>query len=185
MKAIPLAAVVTWAGVIAIAQSPVRDRPPFAGVGTASISGRVVAADDLRTPIRRATVVLARSIAQDTRTTATDEQGQYTFDGLPAGSYSMSATKGAYLTSNYGAPKPGMPGSVIVIGEAESFTATPFPLTKGAVIAGRVLDRRGQPMQDQIVQITQVIAVDGKRRNLAVLLPRGTTNEHGDYRLSP
>jgi hypothetical protein len=185
MRFLAIMIVVGCASAITMAQqTPARDRPAYAGVGTSSISGLVVAAEDPRTPVRRATVVLTRSIADDVRTTATDELGRFTFDRLPAGSYSMSATKGAYLTSNYGAPKPGMPGSVIVLSEGESFTTNPLPLTKGAVIAGRLLNRRGQPMPDEIVQVAQVVSVGGERRRRAAPAWRAATNEHGEYRVS-
>src|SRR4051812_3256024 len=96
------------AAVTAGAQTPVRDQPKFVSIGSASVTGSVVA-DDGTTPLRRATVNLTRAGVEDIRTVATDDAGRFVFERLPAATYTLSASKGAYVTMSYGAPKPGMP----------------------------------------------------------------------------
>ncbi len=166
-------------------QRPPRDQPRLALTGSAVISGTVVADDETRAPLQSATVTLERSGVQDIRSTSTDDQGRFVFDRLPAASYALSATKGAYIPMNYGAPKPGMTGSSIVLADGQTFAAKPIALTHGAVIAGRLLDRNGLPVSSEIVTANRFMVVDGeRRRRLTEGSERYTvTNAHGDYRI--
>src|SRR5690349_14888838 len=110
-----------WLGALALlalipaTQSRSAPGPQPALVGTAAISGTVVADDKDRTPVRRVTLTLYRSGVVDSRTTATDDKGRYLFTELPAGLYTLTAAKGAYVTTSYGATKAGLPGSPIPI----------------------------------------------------------------------
>ena len=152
--------------------------------GSAVISGTVVVDDETRAPVRRSTVTLSRAGIEDIRTTASDDRGRFTFDRLPAGSYSLSAAKGSYLVMSYGAPKPGMPGGPIVLTEGQTFTAMPIALWRGAVIAGRLLDRAGQPVSGAQVEANQIIVVNGERRRRTAGRPAAAvTNAHGEYRI--
>lgn len=176
--------VVVLIGVAAAAQTPPRDQPRVAVVGSAVVTGTVVVDDETRAPLRHATVGLSRSAVEDIRTTTTDDQGRYLFDHLPAGSYALSAGKGAYLGMTYGAPKPGMPGSSVVLAEGEAFTAKPIALWRGAVIAGRLFDRAGQPVSGAVVEANQFVVVNGSRRRRAASRPsQNLTNAHGEYRI--
>jgi len=178
-----VAMVVALAAAIA-AQTPPRDQPRVAVAGTAVVVGSVVAHDQARTPLRRATVTLSRSGIEDIRTATTDDQGRYAFDHLPAASWAISAAKGAYLTMNYGAPKPGMPGSPVALAEGETFMARPIALWSGAVIAGRLTDRHGQPVANGLVEANQFVIVNGvHRRRTGNRATPARTNAHGDYRI--
>ncbi len=179
-----VALAVVAAGAQTPPQTPPRDQPRVAVVGSAVVSGTVVADDQARTPLRRATVTLSRAGIEDMRSTTTDDQGRYVFSALPAGSYSLSTGKGAYLAMSYGAPKPGMPGSSIVLTEGQAFAAKPIALWRGAVIAGRLLDRAGQPVSSALVEANQFVVVNGaRRRRTAGRTPQMLTNAHGEYRI--
>jgi hypothetical protein len=65
-------------------QTPPRDQSRPASVGSAVISGTVVADDETRAPLQSATVTLERAGGEDIRSTSTDEQGRFAFDRLPA-----------------------------------------------------------------------------------------------------
>jgi hypothetical protein len=165
-------------------QAPPRDVPKLATIGSAVVSGTVVADDELRTPLRRAFVTLWRSDIEDIRSTTTDDQGRYVFDHLPPASYTLGASKGAYLTMSYGVPKPGMPSSPVVLAEGEKFSAKPIALWRGAVIAGRLTDRHGQPVANATVEANQFVVVNGERRRRSSSRETfATTNGHGDYRI--
>jgi protocatechuate 3,4-dioxygenase beta subunit len=72
----------------------------------------------------------------------------------------------------------------VVLAEGETFTAKPFALMRGAVIAGRLIDRHGQPVANASVDANQFVIVNGERRRRTG--SRGTsamTNAHGDYRI--
>lgn len=184
MRSVVAIVVVVLAAAVAGAQTPPRDQPRVAVAGTSVVSGMVVADDEAHAPLRHATVALSRSAVEDIRTTTTDDQGRYVFNTLPAGSYALSAGKGAYLTMSYGAPKPGMPGSSVVLAEGETFVAKPIALWRGAVIAGRLLDRLGQPVSGALVEANQFVVVNGARRRRTANRPsQMLTNAHGEYRI--
>src|SRR5262245_37873987 len=67
--------------------------------GTASIGGRVVAADTGK-PVKRARVIVAGGGVP--RAANTDEQGRYKILSLPSGSYTITATKTGYVDGAYG-----------------------------------------------------------------------------------
>jgi len=167
------------------AQTPPRDVPRLAVVGSAVISGSVVADDETRAPLRRAAVYLSRTGTEDLRVTATDDQGRFRFMALPAGAYTIRVSKGAYISMSYGAPKPGMPGRTITLADGQQVSTTPVALMRGAVIGGRVLNRDGRPAQRSQVTVAQVVSSGGALRRRASAGSTGTawTDEHGEYRI--
>jgi hypothetical protein len=75
-------------------QPPARDRPPSpAAANTASVRGRVVAADT-REPLRNARVSLAGS--SRVPPVFTDDDGRFAFTDLSPGRYAISARKSGY-----------------------------------------------------------------------------------------
>ena len=146
MKTVIIVLVGVAAVVAAQNQTVPRDVPRVVATGTAVINGSVVADDQTHAPMRHATVTLSRGGTEDIRTTQTDEQGHYTYNDLPPGTYTLGAAKGGYISASYGAIQLGMPGSAITIADAERFAAKPIALTRGGVIAGRLSDRSGRPM---------------------------------------
>ncbi len=166
-------------------QAPVRDQQRIATAGTARITGTVLIDDETRKPLRQATVNLSRANIEDMRAVATDEAGRFAFEQLPAGSYTLSASKGAYISMGYGAAKPGMPGTPIALIDGQTFVAQPLALMKGAVLAGRISDRAGRPVERVVVQAYQVVTLNGERRRRTPAGPSATaeTNAHGDYRM--
>jgi protocatechuate 3,4-dioxygenase beta subunit len=132
-------------------------------------------------------VNLTRAGIEDIRTVATNDDGTYTFERLPAGSYTLSVSKGGYISISYGAAKPGMPGSPITLVDNQQVSANPVPLMRGAVIAGRVTDPTGRPVALASVRADQVITIgnERRRRTTSGATASGSTNEHGEYRLYP
>jgi protocatechuate 3,4-dioxygenase beta subunit len=177
----------TTAAVIAQApaQTSARDQSRATFVGSAVITGTVVADDDTRMPLRNVLVGLTRTNIEDIRYASTDEAGRFRFDALPAGNYKLSAAKGAYIAIGYGAPKAGAPGAAITLKEGQIFDAMPMALMRGAAIAGRLLSRNGQPVSGARVQASQFVVVNGERRPRSATGSSGTatTNAHGEYRI--
>ena len=83
------------------AQRPTRDRPAVTAAqpsGTGRIAGRVVAADTGR-PVRRVRVLLTSSeLPSGGRGASTDDQGQFDFQTLPAGRYTLVASKSGLIS---------------------------------------------------------------------------------------
>ena len=93
-----LLGVVMSAQVTTIQASPpqaIQPRDPTVktAVGTGSISGKVIAADT-GAPIRRAQVSL--SGPQKPAMTYTDDEGRYSFKGLPAATYTLTVNPGSH-----------------------------------------------------------------------------------------
>lgn len=170
------------AAALATPRPPARERPPLSQVGTASVTGVVVARDQTRAPLRSALVTLSRLGADDIRTLATDDAGRYSFLDLPAGTYLLGGSKGGYLASNYGALQDGMPGSAIPLADGQRFAAAPIALIRGGVITGRVSDRFGRPVANALMFAAQLALVNGEQRPRLGANRTARTNAHGDYR---
>lgn len=171
--------------IATFAQAPQRDIQRATALGTARVTGSVVADDQARTPVRRATLTLSRAGANDARIIASDDHGLFLFDDLPAGVYTLGASKGGYLAKSYVAPQPGLPGNPIPLAEGQRFEAKPIALTRGAVLTGRLLDARGHAISSTTVFASQFRLVDGQRlrRNLPGASAGSSTDGGGVYRI--
>lgn len=113
---------------------------------TAAIAGRLTNADDGR-PVRKAQVRLVSVSPSQTRTTTSDMNGLFSFAQLPAGDYSLIASKPGYLEMTFGArrPGPGVPGTPITLAASQHIKDLAFRLPRGGVISGVVTDEFGDP----------------------------------------
>ena len=95
-------------------------------------------------PVRNA---LIEASSGSPNATLTDSEGSFHFDGLPAGAVSISATKPGFLTENP------------LIARFSSFQVAPgappaiIKLVPGGVITGRVVDDRGEPLENFRVEV--------------------------------
>jgi hypothetical protein len=162
-----------------------RDAASGAAVGTAVISGTLVALDSGR-PVRRARVSIsstgpdAGSVGQSV---TTDDAGGFSFTGLPAGTFTLAATKPGYLDSIYGQKRPGTarPGTPIQIADGQKIEHLAFALARGGAISGTVTDEQGEPMFRLEVRAYRYTMRSGERS----LQPAGSTStdDRGGYRL--
>jgi hypothetical protein len=140
-----------------LVQQPPRDQPlPRAPGGTAEVRGRVLA-EDTGLPLGGARVSLARASALFTRegrvspgTVETAADGTYSFAGLPAGDYWLTAsdspTRDRYLSRGYGAQGPDGGSAVVTVKDGQRLRNVDITLPPAAVIAGRVTDEHGDPL---------------------------------------
>ena len=116
--------------------------------GTAQLAGRVLSAETGR-PIRRAQVrATSASDPRDARSVSTDPEGRWVMKGLPAGRYSVSVSKGGYVTLAYGQRRPFEQGKPVELAEGQSLDKLDVSLPKGGVITGRLLDEFFLPYQE-------------------------------------
>jgi hypothetical protein len=120
-------------------------------IGTAAISGTVVTDDTTPTPVRRATVTLSGDLGATRLTASTDDAGRFSFTSLPADRYSVSVSKGGYLTSAYGSKRPAGSGTPIVAADGQRVAGITIKILKGSVLTGTVLDEHGRPASDVTV----------------------------------
>ena len=151
--------------------------------GTSVIRGTVVAADN-GSPIRRAQVRIGGQGAQG-RLATTDAQGRFEIRDLPGGRYTVSASKGGFVSIQYGQRRPSESGTPLDIGEGQTLEKVVIALPRGSVISGRITDEFGEPVANAVVTSLRYGYTGGARR----LLPAGgqnsrdTTDDQGHFRL--
>jgi len=173
-------------------------------VGTAQIAGMVTAADTGR-PVRGARVSLngsvpaveggrglqaltavgmpgtVQGVTAVSRVALTDDQGQFAFDRLPAGRFTLSVSRAPFLGASYGQKRPGGAGTAVAVADGQRMDAR-ISLVRGGVITGMVLDDNGEPQPGVQVRTSRFAIVNGIRRlqNTGA----GSTDDRGIYRLS-
>jgi carboxypeptidase family protein len=160
-------------------QRPARDaNRPAAEPGSAILSGRVLAADTGR-PMKRARVLV--SGGGRPRAVTTDELGRYQVSGLPAGTYTISATKAGFVDATYGQRRWLRPGAPVQLADGQQATNIDLRLMRGGVITGHVIDEDGDPLARAMVNVLRYQYVRGQRQ----LTPVGTdqSDDRGQYRI--
>jgi protocatechuate 3,4-dioxygenase beta subunit len=167
-------------------QRPARATPARADAprGTAILRGQIVAADS-GVPIRRAQVRVTSPEARESRIATTDAQGRFEIRELPAGRYTMTASKGGFVTLQYGQRRPSESGTPIELGDGQTIDKVAIALPRGSVLGGRITDEFGEPIANASVTAWRYAYQGGARR----LAPapgantRDTTDDQGHYRL--
>ena len=160
---------------------PPRDQQAAPATGTSRIRGRVVASDSGR-PIRRAVVRLASPAIRESRTTSTDQDGQFEFAQLPASQYNVSASKNGFVQMGYKQTRPNGPQRQVTLGEREVAERIDIALPPGGVITGRVVDEFGEPVSDVFVAAQRQQYVNNARRPMPVGSP-SSSNDIGEFRI--
>lgn len=159
---------------------PTRDTPEEK-TGTAIIKGKVLAADT-GSPLRRAQVRLSSPEVRGGRVATTDADGGYEFRDLPAGRYTLNASKAGYVALQYGQRRPFEQGKPIQLLDTQVMPDASFSLPRGSAITGRILDEFGEPVADAFVQAMHYQYAGG-RRQLVPAGRGGQTNDLGQYRI--
>ena len=149
--------------------------------GTAVLKGFVVAADT-GGPIRRAQVRASAPESQDTRITTTDEQGRFELRELAGGRYTITASKGGFVTLQYGQRRPSEPGTPVELAAGQTLEKLVVGLPRGSVITGRILDEFGDPLTGAQVQVLRYAYVSGARR-LQAAGQGDRTDDQGTFRI--
>lgn len=171
-------------GQVARPQQPARDtsaRPAtVTAAATGKMSGRVVAGDTGR-PIKRARVFLNAAELPGGRGMLTDDSGAFEFTDLPAGRYTITASKSGYIQLSFGQRRPLQAGTPISLGDGQQLKGIDFALPRGGVISGRVSDESGDVMPGVQVQVMRYQYQQGDRR--LVPASAGQTDDRGAYRV--
>jgi hypothetical protein len=152
--------------------------------GTAVLKGQVLTAGS-GAPVRRAQVRATSNEARGGGVTSTDAEGRYEIKDLPAGRYNISASKGGFVTGQFGQRRPGEPGTPIDLSDGQTADKVNFVLSRGSVIAGRIVDDGGEPVSGTQVNAMRYQFMAGSRR----LVPGGgeggndRTDDQGGFRL--
>jgi hypothetical protein len=171
----------------AVPQAPQRDGQQPAKPGTATLRGRVFAADSGQ-PLRKAQIRITSigpgltGQAPENRLATTDAGGAYEFTELRAGRYNLNAQKGSFIALQYGQQRPFEPGKPLEILDGQTIEKVDFSLPRGGVITGRILDEFNEPISDVQVAAMRSQNAGGTRR-LVQAGRAGMTNDIGEFRL--
>lgn len=157
-----------------------RDATLTATVGTGLIIGQVITGD-AGTPVRRARVNLSGAELRGQRTTMTDDEGRFVFTQLPAGRYTMTASKAGFVSIAYGAKAAGRAGTPIQLADGQKLESKPIPMPKGGVVTGVVLDEYGEPSPGTPVRALRMVMRTGEKRLESA--GSSTTDDRGQYRI--
>lgn len=174
---------VAWAQVGSLQAAPPRDRTPApVRTGTASIQGRVV---DSQTgvPIARAHVRVIPAPDPSNALVTTDDSGTFAFRSLAAGSYMLDAEKAPYLAARYPEAGKTVRGMTkrLTLGDGESLPSITIPMSRGSVIAGRVLDANGEALEFANVQL---LALPPSGHGRPMQRGGAGTNDLGEFRMA-
>lgn len=166
-------------------QMPPRDpnqAPQQMPKGTASIAGNVTSANGGR-PMRRATVRIQSAASPMSRTTTTDDRGNFEIKDLPAGDFTIRASKPGYLEAVYGQKNPGSgrPGTPVSLKEAQHLEKLSLAIPKGGVITGTIVDDVGEPAFGVPVRALRWTWRNGEKTLVAA--GNATTDDRGIYRI--
>jgi uncharacterized protein (DUF2141 family) len=178
-----IALVISGAATTVFAQQP-RDSRPVAESGTARITGVVTSDESPPKHLRRARVTLRGAEINPPRTVIANDNGTFVFAGLPAGRYTLSATKEAYISMSYGAKRPNRSGLIVTLKNGEARRLT-IRLPRGGVITGTITDPDGGPIEGILVSALtpQPAWITSERRLVSTGISVSPTDDRGVYRI--
>ena len=160
------------------AQMPPRDRAPAPVTGTGVLSGRVVDAVTGR-GVARARLRIQGGSRAPQSSTLSDDSGAFAFEKLPPGMYSVSADRSGYLPGRY--PDPGRSlrnrSQMIQLADGQARDDITVAMFRGGVIAGRVVDAHGDPVEGANVSV-----LTAPRSGRAMMRNSTQTNDLGEFR---
>jgi uncharacterized protein (DUF2141 family) len=159
---------------------PPRDAAGATIVGTASISGTVTV-EGSGAPVRRARVSLSGQEVRGSRSAITDDSGRFSFPALPAGRFSITASKAGFVDIAYGAKRPGRPGTPIQLAEGQKIDRLAIQLPRGSVLTGVVVDEHGEPAPGTPVRALRFVMRTGEKTLQQV--GQDQTDDRGIYRI--
>ena len=110
----------------------------------------------------------------------TGSNGRFAFANLPADKWLLTARRRGYLDQEFGQPASLASASVaIVTGPGEDTDHLVFGIHKPAMIAGKVVDSSGDPVENAFVQVLRWAVVNGRRQ--VHPFSSGWTNDDGAY----
>lgn len=179
----PGTALLLAAALLAAPQQP-RDNQRPASTGTATITGIIVTDDGNARPLRRARVMVSGSELTLARAAITSDDGVFAFEGLPAGRYTLTASKAGYAPVSFGATRPERPGRAVVLAGGQRQQVR-IRLPRGAVITGMLRDPQGDPAAGVSVVAVSRRFVSGTAERRLVPVPNSTavTDDRGVYRV--
>ncbi len=164
--------------LLTAASSPTFAQPQ----GTGLLSGLVLQ-KTTNEPVRKAIVILTwHGTPMCSAGTLTDSEGRFTFPLLPAGKYTIRATREPYGSAAYGALTTNGPGEFITLAGNQRLGGLKILLSRPSSISGTVFDPDGDPVSGTLLNLL----AEAYPRGVRELVQRGgaMTNDRGEYRIT-
>ena len=156
---------------------------PATQTGTARIRGRVTGPTGEPLVCAQIHVSSAAAASDAVPYVHTDPDGQYTLDGLPAGSFLVQAyLQPEFLSLRYGQRRPSDEPRVIVLRGGERRDGVDMALPRQAVISGTLWDEHGEPLEGVPVTAFELRRRDGRVIAASRVTARAT-DDRGQYRI--
>ncbi len=149
--------------------------------GTGRIRGRVLATDGAG-PIRRAQVRISGSDVAP-KAALTDAEGRFEFRELPAGRFTLQASKSGFVSVQYGQTRPFESGKPIELADKQGLDNADISMPRGSVISGRIVDEFGDPIPDAAVTASRQTWQNGRRRLVPSPGRVVQSNDLGQFRI--
>jgi len=149
--------------------------------GSGRIRGRVLATDG-GGPIRRAQVRISGSDVAP-KASMTDAEGRFEFRDLPAGRFTLQASKSGFVSVQYGQTRPFESGKPIELVDKQALDNADISMPRGSVISGRIVDEFGDPVPDATVTASRQTWQNGRRRLVPTSGRVVETNDLGQFRI--
>ncbi len=107
--------------------------------------------------------------------------GAFDFADLPAGRYTVLASKSGFIQLSFGQRRPLQAGTPIQLLDGQQLKGVDFQLPRGGIVSGKVSDESGDVMPGVMVSVQRYQYLQGDRR----LTPAGQaqTDDRGIYRV--
>lgn len=151
-----------------------------APTGTGVMMGTVTMAGSGQ-PVEGVRVTLSGAELRGSRSAMTNDDGQFLFDKLPAGTYTVRGTRTGHISGTYGQKQPGKPGTSIVLVAGQQLKDVTFEIARGGVISGTVFDEKNRPSIGTPVRVMRWVIQSGERT--LTTAGSGTTDDRGIYRI--
>lgn len=154
---------------------------PAQNIGTATLKGRVVAADT-GSPVRRASIQLERKGI--IWSASTDDDGRFVVPDLPAGRCTIRVSRPGFVTWLFGREPAGSRSRVtpLELKDRQTLDRGELRLPRGGVITGRIVDEFGDPIGGtdvRALRLTYLMPGEGRLD----YVKHATTNDLGEYRI--
>jgi len=146
---------------------------------TAAILGRVTSEVDGQ-PLSRARLVVSSPALSEPRVELSGADGRFRVGRLPAGDYSVTASKSGYVTTVFGLVATGRTFAISLV-DGQETSPIEIRLVPAGVIAGRILDGDGTPFEGAQVDALRYQEQDGLRT--LVSIGQATTDDRGEFRI--
>jgi hypothetical protein len=106
---------------------------------------------------------------------SSDAQGNFTFQDLEPGRYTLSSERAGYLRTTYSTSSNG-PVASLDLTSGQTLTGIAIKMTPQALISGRITDEDGEPYPNVRVDLTKWMYVGGQKR----LQPSNVVNSNAE-----